>query len=266
MDQKNCFKILFLILGIYLISIQVVSAEISTSDGTNEEQDSVAVDRHSYKLPTYNGKLFGVIDDAAIFNVKLNQTHPYFVPKCCPKKLIKIVELNGTMHTLTRDICNTFERIKKFKVMSVQLKMIHANAFRGCKELKSVSLKENKLTTLPANLFEHNEKLLFLNLIDNTITNLDGKLFVPTPDLRALLLENNQLEEFPFDDMPVLNKLKEVAVDKNPFTDLDSEKLLEVFPTLRFISISKNSLGKNNTNKICKALKEKQENFECLVV
>lgn len=270
MDQKYFFKFLLIILGTYWISIQIVSSEISTSDGKNvvtKEEDPVAIDRNSYKLPVFKGDLhIKCCDDAANFTINTNQTHPYFIPKFDTGKILKIVVLNGTMHTLTSDMCDTFEKIIKFKVINNGLKMVHANAFHGCKKLKNVILKGNKLTTLPKNLFVNHTKLLYLNLINNTLANLDGHLFEQTPGLRALLLDQNQLQKFPFDNMPVLVNLTEVSLDNNPLRDLDTKKVLELFPKLRFFSITENNFGEEKSKQICKELKNNQTKFDCWIV
>lgn len=177
------------------------------------------------------------------FRLNLNETHPYILPVSdIPTENVTKIYLGGEsdqtgskVHTLTHDICEAFQNIIVYEAFGLGLFQIHKNAFMQCKNLETVDLSHNNLTTLHPDLFEHNLKLRGMFLGVNQIVRIEPEMFRNTPNLEEIIFSYNKLTEFPIKHIRTLAKLKKIYLHENLLLDLDEHQIVEKFPHLQEI-------------------------------
>lgn len=171
--------------------------------------------------------------------MNLNETHPFFEPQCDkPTESITEVYLEGSIHTLTSDICDKFVDIESFYAWEIGLKNIHIDAFKGCSKLRELKLSGNELTTIPKDFLINNSQLSTLDLQNNKLSNIDGDFLRHTPLLEFLFLNGNQLTKFPFIYMPVMEKLEKITIGRNNLSYLSPTETLRSCPMLKYVIVS----------------------------
>lgn len=226
------------------IPTEKFSTNIESIQETPATTTEVIPPRNTYEKPVYQCIVVNFYQRQPVIifeNITLNETHPYFETSCEHSvELPTHLKLTGQMHTLTSDICDDYPNTEVYKAEDLGIERIHSNAFYGCHELQNLKLNKNKLTALPQNLFLNNQKITTLELSENVFRNIDGKVFQHTPALHSLRLFYNQLEKFPFDDMPILLHLTCLSFGMNKCEDLNMEAVVEKFPKLGPFSCSEN--------------------------
>lgn len=151
---------------------------------------------------------------------------------------------------LTSDICNTMPNLE-FLWVSTGLQEIDVGALDNCTNLENISLYHNKLTKIDSELFKNTPKILEIHLYENQLTELDPSLLRNTPALEKLSLSTNLLKEIRFDQMPRLEKLKELDVNYNELSDVDEFAVVDKFPALtNFVFCENQNIPKERHNNL----------------
>lgn len=90
------------------------------------------------------------------------------------------------------------------------------NLFRGLGNLKSISLKGNRLRDLKSATFENLEKLEHLSMEENLLSCLESSLLRGLVNLRNVNLKGNRLRSIEAGMFEGLKKLEKIIIGDNP--------------------------------------------------
>lgn len=191
----------------------------------------------------------------SIFDIQLNETHPYFRALSEGKASNVVwIDLGGNLgqekwkstskiHTLTSDLCDTYPGISTYNALNLGMQEINENAFVNCPQLEELNLSSNKIRSIDTKLFRWNQYLKRLSLNDNRLRKIDAQLFTPTPLLRTLLLSYNHLTDFPINDIPQMDHLILVSLQFNRLRDVDEIEIIKKFSQLNNFWIDYNKIN-----------------------
>lgn len=115
--------------------------------------------------------------------------------KLLPQTVNEVKFYDSNIHTLTRDVCESYPRIEVLNATRIGLNSIDKNAFESCTELEILDLSHNRIRMLPFGLFDSNQALTEVYLDDNYLSFVNVHLFRNTPDLRILDVSDNLLSD-----------------------------------------------------------------------
>lgn len=245
----------------------------------------IKVTRGSVKNYTCEYSIF--TKDTNICYLKhLNVTSSEKLFRLVPRQPVREIEVlviwSSKVAVLTSDICETLRYLKIFRIPSVGLTSVEADAFQKCPHLKEIDLGLNYLSSLPSGIFDWNERLELVYLHTNKFTTIDEKvfkynknlvmvrlynnnlhclpsnLFENTPKLNFLDLGKNQLRLLSFleEGMSVLESVSKVYLDHNKLSDVDEQKVIKTFPDLETIWLEGNNFWCNRRQTIEYFLKQ----------
>lgn len=142
-----------------------------------------------------------VIDTAFTCNVQnLNLTQPKILITKLSGEL-PVGKSNGNVNTILifEQICeflpvgieNFFKGIEGIAIQKSSLKRITKSDLQPFKDLRSLSLFENKLTSLESNLFMFNPKLKIISLFSNQLVHIHPNMFNGLNDLKRIYMTAN---------------------------------------------------------------------------
>ncbi|KAL7013625.1 hypothetical protein ACKWTF_015494 [Chironomus riparius] len=142
--------------------------------------------------------------------------------------------------------CQKFPYLEKIEFSQIKVDSIDENALENCKNLKTLSLTENKirkipenflagnsrlteidfgqnqLTTLPENIFRNQDDLVWLDLRINLINSLPAKIFEPLESLQGLWLGENKIRTLNPVWFENLQNLEELRLHGNKLSELSA--------------------------------------------
>lgn len=164
-------------------------------------------------------------------------------------------------------VCEKFPNLRYIFVINSGVKELLEDTFKGCNQLQSISLEQNKFTTLPQNLFK-NLKLRTIELKQNSLTHLPDDIFqlndvyyladitisespiveLPTglfgnlPALSVINLSGNRLREIPYDALYTGGPVTSLNVAANDITSIDIDKFFKIFRFVETFNFNGNFL------------------------
>jgi len=151
--------------------------------------------------------------------------------------LTGLVELNlsdNLLQTLPRGLFEHLASLRVLKLAWNSLKTLSFYSFVGVPLLNDLDLSNNQLKAIHADSFKSVKKLIDLDLSDNRLEALnDTNLFRHTPDLSALLLDNNELREVAVGTLEKVNLLRTVHLSGYLLSTIDAR----VFRGLGFLEV-----------------------------
>lgn len=176
-----------------------------------------------------------------------------------------VIAKNSKMDYIPPAIIKKFKNLRSVDFSKSELKSITANTFRDGLNIKNFWLYENKLTSLPGNIFA-NTKVEFVDLQHNLINqiswnafanssnvnkinlndnqlpaNLDPRIFQNLPNLRELVLRDNQITDFAIDAFKNLQKLETLDLDWNRIRHLET-LAFKPLTALKTLSLTENDI------------------------
>lgn len=90
-------------------------------------------------------------------------------------------------------------QLSKLTISSCNISLIESGAFYNFVELELIDLSRNQISHLSRQVFaQHLYRLRTLKLDHNKLTSLNGEFFEKLPELREVILNDNQLTTLPF--------------------------------------------------------------------
>lgn len=179
--------------------------------------------------------------------LRLNETNYHFQPIVNGNTVDKIEQvamntgccgLASRVTVLSNDVCNFFPNLKVFNASKIHLKKIEPGALDNCKELERLYLRANDLSHLDENIFKHNTKLKRINLSNNHLTtSVVVSILNQLPHLTHIYLAQNQIRNFPIDEINALDDLEVLDLSNNIIHDLDVGKIAAKFPKLKDLAL-----------------------------
>ncbi|XP_063707812.1 leucine-rich repeat-containing G-protein coupled receptor 4-like [Culicoides brevitarsis] len=172
-------------------------------------------------------------------NVKLTPNRFHFQLRAAGgnnPESIAFVEFESSVIPVVYDnICTAFPKTTNLQLGESKIREITEDAFHACQNLKTLRLHKNKIKTLHPNTFQGLANLEFLNLAYNKITKIpDLNFFAGMPKLNSLLLQWNNLTEFPAELLQHNPEIFRLSINSNDLFELNVKKLLEYLPKLTY--------------------------------
>ena len=174
--------------------------------------------------------------------------------------LLKYLNLkhNG-INQIENDTFNTFKNLMSLNLENNELTTLNKNIFIGLDCLKILKIEKNKITSIEDNTFEHLNSLIELDLKGNSLTNITQFMFNGLQRLEKLLLSNNQIDEIEDDAFITLDSLKELYLDGNKLKIIKNRQF-----TMRQSSLYYLDLKSNEINDISNASFDNLQNLKTL--
>ena len=99
-------------------------------------------------------------------------------------------------------------------------------------------MRSNEITELPPNLFEHSKHLQKVDLARNRISKVNSYAFKGLSAMRILHLEDNYLQEVPYNAFQDLANLAELYLSGNPFVATVAPDSFSALRSLTFLDLS----------------------------
>lgn len=148
--------------------------------------------------------------------------------------------------------------ITELELAKLGIKEVISYAFIGCKFLKILNLRGNKIKTLDKAIFKYNVELERIDFSNNLLGKLHVDLFSGLNNLWELLFSGNHLKTFAPEMLRPCPNLEQLKLDTNDLFDLRVRKMLEFVPKLRDVAFNDNQIRCERVKEIMKFLTEKR--------
>ncbi len=143
---------------------------------------------------------------------------------------------------------NLFEKfkIRKLNFSDLEIKTVHAGAFKNCCEqtLEYLDLSKNKLKRIDYQVLSNLKVLNKLNLNSNSDLQLSNENFKENMYLEYIGLASNNLEYLPEKIFKNLNHLQNIDLSNNSLKNLDACTFFPMYSDLKskkvFVNVTKN--------------------------
>lgn len=99
-------------------------------------------------------------------------------------KKITYLDINDqTVHYLPKGIENFFPLLEKLSIVGAELESVKSDNLKPFVHLKTVNLKNNKITTLDSNVFESNPEITTLWISHNKLKHIGADILTPLKKL-----------------------------------------------------------------------------------
>jgi Leucine-rich repeat (LRR) protein len=137
--------------------------------------------------------------------------------------------------------------------------LIDVSKLQMVTKLKQLNLSDNKNLQISSLEVRNFPKLLELSLAGTNLQKLKGKFrfLSALTSLQTLNIMNNDLDQFPPEQLPLLLRVNDLNIAKNRINSLDTDLLFQKFPNLRSITMSENNWDCINLKEWMKQIMEK---------
>lgn len=125
---------------------------------------------------------------------------------------------NPNITFIPKGIGDYFPNLQRFIITKSRLRHIEWRDFRNMKNLKVMSLNENKIERLSLCAFQYLENLESISLDGNQITSLHERHFMNLPNLVTISANDNSITELEHDLFQNNLKLKDILFRNNEIT------------------------------------------------
>lgn len=159
-----------------------------------------------------------------------------------PLGQVKITSLNlGYNHISTLPeyvfFNKSYKSLSKIELNQNKISTIHLHAFRGLRQLSSVILSDNNITSLDPYTFRFNPKLNRLDLSNNKLSFSRLGIFLMSKSLETLIISQNQISRIYEVTFMGLPNLKNLMLDRNEFHVIDSHSF-KPLSKLQYLSLA----------------------------
>lgn len=161
-----------------------------------------------------------------------------------------------TIPLLTSSSCDFFPNLEEYYANASGIQEVGENAFYKCKNLTTLNLHINKITSFKRNTFNRNLNLELLDLHDNRLESpLDPDLFKNLSNLKILALDCNKLYHVSWELFADLIQLNTLNLDSNYITEIDPSHILNNSLELQQLYIQDNNFRCKHLKRIIEILK-----------
>lgn len=132
-----------------------------------------------------------------------------------------------------------FSKVVDYAVVHSGLSFARRDDLRHMKKLKTISLRNNKISRIPQNTFIDVVELEFLSLSFNEIQSLASNVFQPLKHLKGLYLENNKIKELSYILFKNNRNLEELWLHFNKI-EFVSSNATSLLNNLKILKLKKN--------------------------
>jgi hypothetical protein len=174
--------------------------------------------------------------------------------KNCHDKVLKIVMMNpeevkaitgigfgNNFPKLNNEFFGKFKNMKSLNLKQCKISEISPDAFQGLTKLKKLYLTENEITRLYQHVFEPLACLQSLYLDENKIEYLDKNLLKHNRNLRVLSLGFNQISSFAAELLANLQNLEDFSIQNNQIRTF-SKKVFQENKKLKSLNLMANGI------------------------
>lgn len=200
------------------------------------------------------------------------QNYDFYIAVADMANMLNIVQvINSTLPKLgIYGFCGAphhligYSMVYGLNITNAQVEEIHGDAFKGCANLNSIVLRDNKIEKIAEGLFNRNKKLEIIDLTNNFIKELPEETFQQMKKLKELHLGNNRLKMFAPDLVEDASNLGTLRLYSNDLFDLNVKKIAEYCSSLKNISFNDNQIRCEKSKEISNFLDRKNisRNFE----
>lgn len=196
-------------------------------------------------IPTYECHVY--YDDntrCQLENLQLTNDQAHFhIHVQDPETIQEVTFVDSVIPVLSHSICKKFPGLLRLHADDSHITSILENAFEECTDIRTISLRNNKIRKLHENTFQNNLKLKELMLESNRLKHIEESTFINLVDLEFLSLPDNNLTEFAPTLLRGNQKMPFIYLFTNNLSDLDLETLHEMNPSLIYIYFNRNEFS-----------------------
>lgn len=149
---------------------------------------------------------------------------------------------------------NLIQSLEMLEIKQNHLKSVPLSSISILRNLETLILSNNKITTIDSETFDKFEgknKLLNLDLSSNNISAIADEAFHGFDNLQYLNLDKNLLKAIPAKAINSLINLRELSISVNLIASITDDQQFPQLPNLRSISLEANQVRYNCKTAVC---------------
>jgi len=130
---------------------------------------------------------------------------------------------SGSSPILPQIVCDLFPNTGYLSLYGAGLTRVDDTSFRGCRNVKDISLQMNSISSITVNAFANNRAVEHIGLSLNNLATVPENLFANQQNLQDLMLGNNPLQSIPDGLFRPLVNIEYIHLESLGITEINNQ-------------------------------------------